>query len=233
MCGCGQRTCVLHHIASCRAMPFAAHAHRTTSAAQVDAKVEPTFVRVRAKKHTLQLLLPAEVLTDASTAQRSATTGHLVLTCPKVHTPSPPLHRAAYALPCTAHTLHALLHTRCCTCTAHALHTHLHSPHVRARRRCTRSSSPGRRGPRGPTPSPPSPAGGSTSCCPRPATASRGLSTSAGSCRPRRRVRPNRRRSRKRYRSVPTSPMRKTSHRSAERRGLGRCVKRKVSLRDP
>ena len=38
-----------------------------------------------AKKHTLQLLLPAEVLTDASTAQRSTTTGHLVLTCPKVH----------------------------------------------------------------------------------------------------------------------------------------------------
>ena len=51
---------------------------------QVDAKVEPTYVRVKAKKHTLQLLLPAEVLTDASTAHRSATTGHLVLTCPKV-----------------------------------------------------------------------------------------------------------------------------------------------------
>lgn len=51
---------------------------------QVDAKVEPTYVRVAAKKHTLQLLLPQEVLADASTAQRSATTGHLVLTCPKV-----------------------------------------------------------------------------------------------------------------------------------------------------
>ena len=42
-------------------------------------------MRVQAKKHTLQLLLPAEVLTDASSAQRSATTGHLLLTCPKVH----------------------------------------------------------------------------------------------------------------------------------------------------
>ena len=47
--------------------------------------MEPTYVRVQAKKHTLQLLLPAEVLTDASTAQRSATTGHLLLTCPKMH----------------------------------------------------------------------------------------------------------------------------------------------------
>ena len=47
--------------------------------------MQPTYVRVSAKKHILQLVLPSEVLTDASSAQRSATTGHLLLTCPKVH----------------------------------------------------------------------------------------------------------------------------------------------------
>ena len=42
-------------------------------------------MRVQAKKHTLQLLLPAEVLADSSKAERSATTGHLLLRCTKVH----------------------------------------------------------------------------------------------------------------------------------------------------
>ena len=32
----------------------------------------------------LQLLFPSEVLADASTAKRSSTTGHLLLTCPKM-----------------------------------------------------------------------------------------------------------------------------------------------------
>jgi len=53
--------------------------------AQVDADVQPTYVRITAKKNTLQLVLPAEVLTDSSNAKRSATTGHLLLTCPKLH----------------------------------------------------------------------------------------------------------------------------------------------------
>lgn len=53
--------------------------------AQIDADVQPLHVRVRVKAHALQLLLPAEVLVDASKAERSATTGHLLLTCPKVH----------------------------------------------------------------------------------------------------------------------------------------------------
>ena len=42
-------------------------------------------MRVEAKKNTLQLLLPCEVLTDSSVAKRSQTTGHLLLTCPKLH----------------------------------------------------------------------------------------------------------------------------------------------------
>mmetsp|Transcript_31026 Transcript_31026/g.81154 ORF Transcript_31026/g.81154 Transcript_31026/m.81154 type:complete len:456 (-) Transcript_31026:153-1520(-) len=52
--------------------------------AQVDADVQPNYVRVTAKKNILQLVLPSEVLTDASTAKRSTTTGHLQLTCPKL-----------------------------------------------------------------------------------------------------------------------------------------------------
>jgi protein TilB len=61
---------------------------------QVDVDVQPTYVRVTTarakdegaekKKNVLQLLLPSEVLADASTAKRSSTTGHLLLTCPKM-----------------------------------------------------------------------------------------------------------------------------------------------------
>ena len=46
--------------------------------------MQPTFVRVMAKKNIIQLVLPAEVLTDASVAKRSTTTGHLQLTLPKL-----------------------------------------------------------------------------------------------------------------------------------------------------
>ena len=52
---------------------------------QINADVQPTYVRVEAKKNTLQLLLPCEELTDSSVAKRSQTTGHLLLTCPKLH----------------------------------------------------------------------------------------------------------------------------------------------------
>ena len=58
---------------------------RLSSARQINADVQPTYVRVEAKKNTLQLLLPCEVLTDSSVAKRSQTTGHLLLTCPKLH----------------------------------------------------------------------------------------------------------------------------------------------------
>lgn len=53
--------------------------------AAVDADIQPTYVRVLAKKQTLQLVLPAEVLTDSSNCKRSSTTGHLLITCPKLH----------------------------------------------------------------------------------------------------------------------------------------------------
>jgi len=53
--------------------------------AQLDVDVQPTYVRVAAKKNVFQVVLPAEVLADSSMAKRSSTTGHLLLTCPKVH----------------------------------------------------------------------------------------------------------------------------------------------------
>lgn len=51
--------------------------------AQIEADVQPTHVRCTAKGKHIQLVLPVEVHSDASTAQRSATTGHLLLKCPK------------------------------------------------------------------------------------------------------------------------------------------------------
>ncbi|GAB4823127.1 hypothetical protein N2152v2_010173 [Parachlorella kessleri] len=49
----------------------------------IQADVQPTFVRLLIKGRLLQLLLPQEVRPDSSTAQRSKTTGHLVITMPK------------------------------------------------------------------------------------------------------------------------------------------------------
>ena len=71
----------------------ASHSACSRSLSQVDADVQPNYVRVTTghaihegrKKSYLQLLLPSEVLTDSSSAKRSATTGHLLLTCPKLH----------------------------------------------------------------------------------------------------------------------------------------------------
>lgn len=54
-----------------------------TSLIEVD--VQPIYVRVLIKGKVFQFVLPEEVATDRSTAQRSQTTGHLVVTMPKVH----------------------------------------------------------------------------------------------------------------------------------------------------
>ncbi|KAJ8011394.1 hypothetical protein DPEC_G00057740 [Dallia pectoralis] len=55
--------------------------HMDTSLMDVD--VQPTYARVTVKGKVFQLVLPAEVRPDSSTAKRSQTTGHLVLTMPK------------------------------------------------------------------------------------------------------------------------------------------------------
>lgn len=59
-----------------------------TSLLEVD--VQPTYVRVTIKGQPLQLTLPAEVLSDRATAQRSIASGDLVITMPKVKRAVPP-----------------------------------------------------------------------------------------------------------------------------------------------
>jgi len=83
MCMCMCSTCRMPPIDR----PLTGCSVRATNsrpASQVDADVQPTYVRVKAKKNILQLLLPSEVLADASVAKRSTTTGHLLLKCPKM-----------------------------------------------------------------------------------------------------------------------------------------------------
>ncbi|XP_074058547.1 dynein axonemal assembly factor 11 isoform X2 [Macrotis lagotis] len=50
----------------------------------IDVDVQPTYVRVMVKGKAFQLILPAVVKPDSSSAKRSQTTGHLVITMPKV-----------------------------------------------------------------------------------------------------------------------------------------------------
>ncbi|KAM9789473.1 dynein axonemal assembly factor 11 [Neosynchiropus ocellatus] len=55
--------------------------HLDTSLLDVD--VQPTYARVTVKGKIFQIVLPAEVKPDSSAAQRSQTTGHLLLTMPR------------------------------------------------------------------------------------------------------------------------------------------------------
>uniref|UniRef100_A0A3B4AYV0 Leucine-rich repeat-containing protein 6 n=1 Tax=Periophthalmus magnuspinnatus TaxID=409849 RepID=A0A3B4AYV0_9GOBI len=56
--------------------------HLDTSLIDVD--IQPNYARVLVKGKVFQMVLPTEVKPDASTAQRSQSTGHLVLTMPRV-----------------------------------------------------------------------------------------------------------------------------------------------------
>uniref|UniRef100_A0A803XQ58 Leucine-rich repeat-containing protein 6 n=1 Tax=Meleagris gallopavo TaxID=9103 RepID=A0A803XQ58_MELGA len=56
--------------------------HLDTSLLDID--VQPTYIRVLVKGKTFQLVLPEEVKPDSSSAKRSQTTGHLVVSMPKV-----------------------------------------------------------------------------------------------------------------------------------------------------
>ncbi|XP_053738856.1 dynein axonemal assembly factor 11 isoform X2 [Synchiropus splendidus] len=55
--------------------------HLDTSLLDVD--VQPTYARVTVKGKIFQIVLPVEVKPDSSAAQRSQTTGHLLLTMPR------------------------------------------------------------------------------------------------------------------------------------------------------
>lgn len=51
----------------------------------IEVDVQPIYVKVVIKGKVFQFVLPEEVATDKSTAQRSQTTGHLVIKMPKVN----------------------------------------------------------------------------------------------------------------------------------------------------
>ncbi|XP_017730658.1 PREDICTED: protein tilB homolog isoform X1 [Rhinopithecus bieti] len=63
-------------------LDLAVYRYMDTSLINVD--VQPTYVRVMIKGKPFQLVLPAEVKPDSSSAKRSQTTGHLVICMPKV-----------------------------------------------------------------------------------------------------------------------------------------------------
>uniref|UniRef100_A0A803XWU6 Leucine-rich repeat-containing protein 6 n=1 Tax=Meleagris gallopavo TaxID=9103 RepID=A0A803XWU6_MELGA len=63
-------------------LDLAVYRHLDTSLLDID--VQPTYIRVLVKGKTFQLVLPEEVKPDSSSAKRSQTTGHLVVSMPKV-----------------------------------------------------------------------------------------------------------------------------------------------------
>ena len=75
--GKGERTCPW-----CLKVSVHAEAERMCQAAGVDAVCCPWLRAPRAQGKLLQLALPQEVCPDRATAQRSATTGRLVITMP-------------------------------------------------------------------------------------------------------------------------------------------------------
>ncbi|XP_056679052.1 dynein axonemal assembly factor 11 isoform X5 [Monodelphis domestica] len=58
--------------------------YRFMDTSLIDVDVQPTYVRVMVKGKPFQIVLPAEVKPDSSCAKRSQTTGHLMITMPKV-----------------------------------------------------------------------------------------------------------------------------------------------------
>lgn len=62
-------------------LDLAIYRHLDTSLIDVD--IQPNYARVTVKGKVFQMVLPAEVKPDSSSAQRSQTTGHLLLTMPR------------------------------------------------------------------------------------------------------------------------------------------------------
>uniref|UniRef100_A0A8C3H5R5 Leucine-rich repeat-containing protein 6 n=1 Tax=Chrysemys picta bellii TaxID=8478 RepID=A0A8C3H5R5_CHRPI len=58
--------------------------YRHLDSSLIDVDVQPTYLRVMVKDKPFQLVLPAEVKPDSSSAKRSQTTGHLVISMPKI-----------------------------------------------------------------------------------------------------------------------------------------------------
>ena len=55
------------------------------SSSLIDVDIHPTYISLVIKSKILRLVLPTEVKSNESTAQRSTTTGHLLLSMPKVN----------------------------------------------------------------------------------------------------------------------------------------------------
>lgn len=72
-------------------MQFFPSRHLDTSLIDVD--VQPTYVRVTVKGKVFQLALSEEVNPDSSSAKRSQTTGHLIISMPKVRQVVKPLKK--------------------------------------------------------------------------------------------------------------------------------------------
>lgn len=69
------------------------HVFKHMDSSLINVDVQTNYVRVTLKGKSLQLALSEEVMPDSSTAQRSQTTGYLVLKMPKVNKvirPTPP-----------------------------------------------------------------------------------------------------------------------------------------------
>ena len=59
--------------------------YRHLDTSLIEAQVEPTYATFVIKGKLFQIVLPEEVKPDSSIAQRSQTTGHLVIHMPKVN----------------------------------------------------------------------------------------------------------------------------------------------------
>lgn len=66
----------------CLTLDIAIQKHLSSSLIDVD--VHPTYISIVIKSKTLRLNLPVEVKSEESSAQRSSTTGHLMVQMPKV-----------------------------------------------------------------------------------------------------------------------------------------------------
>ncbi|GFG29354.1 hypothetical protein Cfor_10214 [Coptotermes formosanus] len=64
-------------------LDIAVYKYLDTSLLEVD--IQPTYVKVLIKGKIFQIVFPEEIRIDSSTARRSQTTGHLVLTMPKAN----------------------------------------------------------------------------------------------------------------------------------------------------
>uniref|UniRef100_A0A4Y0BLX1 U2A'/phosphoprotein 32 family A C-terminal domain-containing protein n=1 Tax=Anopheles funestus TaxID=62324 RepID=A0A4Y0BLX1_ANOFN len=61
------------------------HLYKYLDTSLVDVDAQPNYVRVTVKGKVFQLALKHDIQTDRSTCQRSQTTGHMLVTMPKLH----------------------------------------------------------------------------------------------------------------------------------------------------